>query len=411
MAEKVVLAYSGGLDTSVILKWLIEKDYEVTALLVDIGQKEDLGAAQEKALAVGASKVVIADARETFVSDYIFSALKASAIYEGRYLLATALARPLIAKLMVETATANGARYVAHGATGKGNDQVRFELGSYFLNPDIKVIAPWKLPEFIQQFKGRPDLLKYAADNSIPVEATLKKPYSIDANLMHVSFESGVLEDPAVAAPADMYKLTKDISETPDIPTTIVVHFEGGIPVKVDNTSDGIVVTNPVQILEYLNEIGGENGVGRIDAVENRYVGMKSRGVYETPGYTILWKAHQDLELLTLDREVYRIKESFVQKYSDLTYNGYWFSPEMEYVTYCIHKSQERVTGSVSIKLFKGNIIVLGRSSPLSLYDKELVSMDVEGDYSQADAGGFIRTNSVRLKTFSRWKTKHAESL
>lgn len=408
MTTKVVLAYSGGLDTSVILKWLIEQGHDVTALIVDLGQKEDLPAAEKKAHAVGASKVLIADAREAFVTEYMFPALRASAIYEGRYLLGTALARPLIAKLLVETAHSVGATHVAHGATGKGNDQVRFELGSYFLDPKIRVIAPWKLPEFLSKFKGRPDLLQYAADNKIPVEATSAKPYSVDANLMHTSYESGVLEDPAAPPPLDMFKLTKNLENTPDTPLQIEIHFEHGVPTKAVDSASNTPVTGPVEIVEFLNTLGGIHGVGRVDMVENRYVGMKSRGVYETPGYTILWKAHQDLELLTLDREVYRIKESMVQKFSDLTYNGYWFSPEMEYVRYCCDKPQENVTGMVSMTLFKGNVICTGRSSPVSLYDKELVSMDVEGDYSQSDAGGFIRTNSVRLRTYSRWKQKHA---
>jgi len=402
--NKVVLAYSGGLDTSVILKWLIEKGYDVVAYIANIGQEEDFEAARKKAVEVGASNVYVEDLRREFVTDYIFPAIKAGAIYEGRYLLGTSIARPIIAKHQIRIAQKENAVAVSHGSTGKGNDQVRFELAYLTLMPNVKVIAPWKTAEFLSEFQGRTDLINYAEKHGIPVEATKKKPYSMDANLMHISYEAGILEDPMTCPPRDMFKLTVDPREAPDAVTSLSIHFKKGIPVKVVNQDDGFSVEDPLEMVMYLNKIGGANGVGRVDIVENRYVGMKSRGVYETPGGTILWKAHQDLETISMDREVFRIKESLVQKFADLVYNGYWFSPEMEFLRSIMDKSQEPVSGVVNVHLYKGNITIAGRESESKLYDPQLASMDVEGGYDQKDAAGFIRINSVRLRAAERAK-------
>ena len=399
--EKVVLAYSGGLDTSVILKWLAEKGLEVIAYSANIGQHEDWDAVKAKALATGASKVYIEDLQREFVTDYIFPAIQASAIYEDRYLLGTSVARPVIAKKMVEIAQKEGAAYFAHGSTGKGNDQVRFELGCFALDPSLKVIAPWKNPEFIAAFKGRTDLINYAKEKGIPVTATHEKPYSSDANLMHISYEAGVLENTAKGPTKDMFSLTVDPKDAPETPTVLTVEFAAGIPVKVTNLGTGKTVTDPVEIVTYLNEVGGANGVGRIDIVENRYVGIKSRGVYETPGVTILWKAHQDLEALTLDKEVFRIKQSLVPKIADCIYNGFWFSPEMDLLMKIVRETQTWVNGKVWIELYKGNITIQGRESPDSLYNEHLSSMDEEGGFNQQDSAGFININAVRLKNYT----------
>ena len=396
--EKVVLAYSGGLDTSVILKWLIEKGYEVICYIADVGQNEDLEAAHQKALSCGASKVYVEDLKREFVTDFIFTALKGSALYEGRYLLGTSIARPVIAKRQIEIAQKENASYVSHGATGKGNDQVRFELTYYALQPDIKVIAPWKDTEFLQQFEGRKDLLAYANKHGIDVEATAEKPYSMDANLMHISYEAGMLEDPNAEPPKDMWKITASPQEAPDEVTKLSIHFKDGLPVKVENRDDGRSVTEPLELFMYLNQVGGENGVGRIDIVENRYVGIKSRGCYETPGGTILWAAHRDLETIAMDREVFRLKESLMPRFAELIYNGYWYSPEMDFMVAAIDKSQEAISGVVHLELYKGNVTIVGRESEGSLYDPELASMDVEGGYDQRDANGFIRINAVRLR-------------
>lgn len=400
--EKVVLAYSGGLDTSVILKWLIEKGYNVVAYIADVGQQEDFDAARKKAEKVGASAVHIVDLKKEFVTDYIFPSIKGSALYEGRYLLGTSLARPIIAKGQVDIAAKEKAQYVSHGATGKGNDQVRFELSCYSLNPSIKILAPWKMPEFLAQFKGRTDLLNYADKHGIPVEATKKAPYSMDANLMHISYEAGILEDPAARPPKDMFRLTVDPQLAPDKVTNLSIEFKSGIPVKVTNLDDNTSKTEPLEMFNYLNKVAGENGVGRVDIVENRYVGIKSRGVYETPAGTVLFKAHQDLESITLDREVFKIKESFIPKFSELIYYGYWFAPEMEFIKAIIDKAQEPVTGTVYAELYKGNCTIVGRESPRSLYNPDLASMDAEGGYNQLDAEGFIKINAVRLKA-NRW--------
>jgi argininosuccinate synthase len=397
MKEKVVLAYSGGLDTSVILKWLIEKGYEVIAFIADVGQKEDFDECRKKALLLGASKVIVKDLKKEFIVDYVFKAVKANAIYEDRYLLGTALARPLIAKKQIETAVAEGANAVAHGATGKGNDQVRFELCYYALKPDIKVISPWKDREFLQTFKGRTDLLKYASEKNIPVKASLTKPYSEDENLMHISHEAGILEDPMFTMQSNMLEKMVMPQDAPDSETRIVINFKDGMPVKVLNKDDGTVKEDPYDLFVYLNKIGGENGIGLLDMVENRFVGIKSRGVYETPGATILYAAHRDIEGIAMDREVMRLRNMLTPKFAELIYNGFWFSPEMDFLMAAIDKSQEIIDGSVHLCLYKGNILIEGRESPSSLYDKNLSSMDIEGGFDQTDSRGFIKINAIRL--------------
>lgn len=397
MKEKVVLAYSGGLDTSVILKWLIGKGFDVIAFVADVGQDEDFDECRKKALLLGASKVIVADLKREFVTDYVFKAVKANAVYEERYLLGTALARPLIASKQIEAAISEGATAVAHGATGKGNDQVRFELCYYALKPDIKVISPWKDREFLNTFKGRTDLLKYAAANNIPVKATLTKPYSEDDNLMHISHEAGILEDPMFAMQNSMLEKMVAPKDAPDRETRIVVTFKDGIPVKVLNKDDGTVKEDPYDLFVYLNKIGGENGIGLLDMVENRYVGIKSRGVYETPGATILYAAHRDIEGIAMDREVMRLRNMLTPQFSELIYNGFWFSPEMDFLMAAIDKSQEIIDGCVHICLYKGNILIEGRESPSSLYDKNLSSMDIEGGFDQTDSRGFIKINAIRL--------------
>lgn len=395
--EKVVLAYSGGLDTSCILKWLLDKGYEVVAYMADIGQQEDFEKAKAKALKVGASKVVIKDLKREFVTDYIFPAIRANAIYEGRYLLGTSLARPLIAKHQMMVAKEEGAQYVSHGATGKGNDQVRFELTYLALDPKIKILAPWKNAEFLAQFKGRDDLIKYAKANGIPVDATLKKPYSEDENLMHISHEAGILEDPGKAPEDSVYSRTVSPWKAPDKSTWLEVHFKDGTPVKVVNKTDGTVKENPLELFMYLNKIGAENGVGRIDMVENRFVGIKSRGLYETPGGTILLTAHKDIEAIAMDREVMRLRDTLSPRYAEIIYNGFWFSPEMDFLTAAFDKSQELIDGKVTLEIYRGNVFTRARESPSSLYDQELGSMHIEGGFNQMDSAGFIRVNAIRL--------------
>ncbi|MHC4562265.1 MAG: argininosuccinate synthase [Planctomycetota bacterium] len=397
MAEKVVLAYSGGLDTSVILRWLIERGYEVIAYVADVGQEEDFDTVAERALAVGGSKVCVEDLKREFVTDYITPAIQANAIYEGRYLLGTALARPIIAKRQIEIAAAEGATYVAHGATGKGNDQVRFELSYFALNPAIKVISPWKMPEFLDQFKGRPDLLEYAEKHKIPVKATLKKPYSEDDNLFHISHESGILEDPSHPADSDIYSRTVDPKDAPDEPERIEITFTDGVATKVVNLTEGVTKTDEMELFVYLNELGSRHGVGRVDMVENRFVGIKSRGVYETPGGTILHAAHRDIEGIAMDREVMRLRDMLSAKFAELIYYGFWFSPEMEFLMAAIARSQEFIDGTVTVELYKGNAYVIARQSPSSLYDQDLSSMDIEGGFDQKDSAGFIRINAIRL--------------
>ena len=395
--KKVILAYSGGLDTSVILKWLIEQGYEVVAYVADVGQDEDFDAVRAKAVKTGASKVYIEDLKEEFVTDYIFPAIKANAVYEGRYLLGTALARPLIAKKQIEIAALEVAEYVSHGATGKGNDQVRFELSYYALNPKIKVISPWKMKEFLDIFKGRDDMVEYAKAHGIDVQAANGKPYSEDDNLFHISHEAGVLEDPSKEADASVYSKTVAPEQAPDKATRIVVEFKDGMPVKVENLDDKTVKNKPLGLFMYLNKLGSENGIGRLDMVENRFIGIKSRGVYETPGGTILHHAHQDIEGIAMDREVMRLRDMLSAKISELIYNGFWFSPEMEFLTAAIDKSQEIIDGKVLMKLYKGNAYVTARESSTSLYDEKLSSMHIEGGFNQQDSEGFIKINAIRL--------------
>ncbi len=396
--EKVVLAYSGGLDTSVILKWLQNKGYDVIAYVADVGQKEDFKEVKEKALKTGASKVYVEDLRKEFVTDYIFAALKGNAIYEGRYLLGTALARPLISKKHIEIAHQEGATYVSHGATGKGNDQVRFEFSYYALDPSIKVIAPWKDAEFLSQFKGRGDLIEYAEKYDIPVKVTKSKSYSEDENLMHISHEAGILEDPSKRCTEDIFSMTTNPKDAPDIEDCIDIEFIDGMPVRVKNLYDGDEYKDPLELFEYLNFIGKKHGVGRIDIVENRYIGIKSRGVYETPGGKILWDAHRDLEGIAMDKEVMHIRDSLIPKFSQIIYNGYWFSPEMDFLMAAFEQSQVKINGTVSLAIYKGNVSVIGRKSPISLYDEDLASMEVEGGYNQEEAAGFINVNAIRLK-------------
>jgi len=397
MKEKVVLAYSGGLDTSVILKWLIEKDYDVIAFVADVGQADDFEECRKKALQLGASKVIIADLKKEFIDNYVLKAIMGNAVYEGRYLLGTALARPLIAKKQIEAALSENAHAVAHGATGKGNDQVRFELCYYALRPDIKVISPWKDREFLEKFKGRTDLLKYAAEKKIPVKASIDKPYSEDDNLMHISHEAGILEDPMYTAQKGILEKMVLPQDAPDRETRIAIHFRNGIPVKLINKEDGTVKEDSYEMFIYLNELAGKNGIGLLDMVENRFVGIKSRGVYETPAATVLHIAHMDLEGIAMDREVMRLRNMLTPKFSELIYYGFWFSPEMDFLMAAIEKSQELIDGSVHLCLYKGNVLIEGRESPSSLYNKELSSMDIEGGFDQTDSKGFIRINAIRL--------------
>ncbi|MDA3832580.1 MAG: argininosuccinate synthase [Spirochaetales bacterium] len=396
--EKIVLAYSGGLDTSVILKWLDNKGFDVIAYVADVGQQEDFEAIEKKAYATGASKVYVEDLKQELVTDYIFPAMQGNAVYEGRYLLGTSIARPLIAKRHIEIAKLEGTRYVSHGATGKGNDQVRFEFAFYALMPDMKIIAPWKDPEFLSQFKGRSDLIAYADAYGIPIKASKAKPYSEDENLLHISHEAGILEDPAVRCPEEVFSHTVSPKDAPDKETLITISFHDGVPVKAVNEQQGVTLTDPLELFLYLNKVGGENAVGRVDMVENRYVGLKSRGVYETPGGTILWTAHRDLEGIAMDKEVMHLRDMFIPKFAELIYNGLWFSPEMDFILSAIYKSQEDITGEVTDSLYKGNIMTVGRNSPTSLYNQDLSSMEVEGGYNPIDCRGFININGIRLK-------------
>jgi argininosuccinate synthase len=388
--RKIVLAYSGGLDTSVILRWLLDNySAEVIAYTADLGQGEELDPLEDKARKTGASKLYIEDLKEEFVRDFVFPALKANLAYEGTYLLGTSIARPLIAKKQIEIARREGADAVAHGATGKGNDQVRFELTYFALEPQITVIAPWR--EWT--FKSRADLVAYARDCRIPITVTQEKPYSSDRNLFHISYEGGILEDPWREPPENMFTLTVSPERAPDKPAYIEVDFERGVPVAIDGERLG-----PVALLSRLNAIAGMNGVGRVDMVENRFVGMKSRGVYETPGGTVLHMAHRALESITLDREVMHLRDSLVPRYAELVYYGFWYAPETELVRKLIDETQLNVTGTVRLKLYKGNCSVVGRKSPASLYHPDFATFERDTVYNQADAEGFIRLNALRLR-------------
>jgi len=398
MQKKVILAYSGGLDTSVILKWLVNKGYDVICYVANVGQRENFTAIEQKAHQTGASRVYIEDLRREFVKDYIFAALRGNAIYEGRYLLGTSLARPLIARRQVEIAQMEKTHYYAHGSTGKGNDQVRFEFAYYALDTQSIVISPWKDPEFLTEFKGRSDLIKYAEKWHIPVKASLSKSFSEDENLMHISHEAGILEDPSFRPPVHVFSWTVSPQDAPDKETILEIEFKDGYPIKVTNLDNGIVKEDSLELFCYLNEIGNQNGVGRVDMVENRFIGIKSRGVYETPGATILWAAHRDLEGIAMDKEVMHIRDMLSPKFSELIYNGFWFSPEMDFLMCALEKSQEKIDGSVTVSIYKGNVTPIGRHSPISLYDQALASMDVEGGYNATDSLGFIRINAIRLQ-------------
>ena len=424
--KKILVAYSGGLDTSVLLTWLKDTyQAEVIAYCADVGQQEELDGLEEKALKTGASKCIIGDLKDTFAADYIFPMIQAGAIYEGQYLLGTSIARPCISEGMVRAAIENGADAIAHGATGKGNDQVRFELSAASLAPGIEMIAPWRQQRFRDQFPGRAEMIAYAAEHNIPVQASIKKSYSMDRNLLHISFESGVLEDPWYDASGeddrDMYVLSVSPEEAPDKAEYVQLLFEKGncIGLKVDGLdaiiaqlgdvtkqgqTDDYTLLNPYGVMRVLNLLGGRNGIGRIDMVENRFVGMKSRGVYETPGGSILLAGHRQMESLTMDREVMHLRDSLIPKYAQLVYNGFWFAPEREALQALVTESQQYVSGEVRLKLYKGNIITAGRRSPNSLYNEAVATMEggAEHAYNQDDATGFIRLNGLRLKTQAR---------
>ena len=425
MSKKIIVAYSGGLDTSVLLLWL--KNYynaDVIAYCADVGQAEELDGLEEKALNTGASKCFIGDLKEEFAKDYIFPMFQAGAIYEGKYWLGTSIARPVITKGMIDIAKQEGATSLAHGATGKGNDQVRFELSAASLAPDMEMIAPWRMAEFREQFPGRAEMISYAEKEGIPVQASASKPYSMDRNLLHISFESGILEDPWYDGSIDelksMYVLSVSPEDAPDVAEYIQILFEKGniVGLQFDGieeaitdhnlkslgTKGGYQILSPYAVMILLNMIGGRNGIGRIDMVENRFVGMKSRGIYETPGGAILFDAHRIMESLTMDREVMHIRDSLIPKYSELVYNGFWFSPEREVIQSLVLESQKNVSGEVRLKLYKGNVIAAGVKSDLSLYNEDIATMEggAEEAYNQDDATGFIRLNGLRLKTHSR---------
>jgi len=391
--KKIVLAYSGGLDTSIILKWLQETYHaEVIAFIADVGQGEETEPARQKALATGASTAIVGDLREAFVRDFVFPAMRANAIYEGCYLLGTSVARPIIAKAQIDALRETGADAVSHGATGKGNDQVRFELTYMALEPNVRIIAPWRDPNWT--LNSREKMIAYAEKHGIPVPVSKAKPYSSDRNLLHISFEGGILEDPWNEPPEDMFLLSVSPQAAPDSPTYVEIDFEAGTPIAVDGQQ-----LAPVALLEKLNALGGANGIGRVDIVENRFVGMKSRGVYETPGGTILYAAHRAVESLTMDREVMLQRDQLSPKIAQLIYNGFWFAPEMEALTAFVDKSQENVTGTARVRLYKGNCTVVGRRAEKTLYDPKIATFEEdEGAYQQTDATGFIRLNALRLR-------------
>ncbi|NOY74362.1 MAG: argininosuccinate synthase [Kiritimatiellaeota bacterium] len=395
---KVVVAYSGGLDTSVILQW-VKETYaaEVVAFCADVGQEEELDGLEEKAESTGASKCHIRDLREEFSKDFIFPMMQANAVYEGTYLLGTSIARPLIAKHLIDIARSEGADAICHGATGKGNDQMRFELTAYAMEPNIKIIAPWREWDF----KSRSDLIKFAKEHGIPVPVTAAKPYSMDRNLLHISFEGGILEDPWREPPEDLGVMTKPVSETPDESEYVEISFEKGMPVSVNGEK-----LSPASLMISLNKMAGRHGVGRVDMVENRFVGMKSRGVYETPGGTLLHNAHRAMESITMDREVMRVRDSLIPEYARCVYNGFWYAPEREMLQAAITESQRFVTGEVRLKLFKGACNVVGRRSPFSLYDENIATFEKDDVYNQADADGFIKLNALRLRVLANSSQK-----
>jgi argininosuccinate synthase len=394
--NKIVLAYSGGLDTSVILRWI--KDYygcEVVTYCADVGQADETEGLEAKALATGASKLYLEDLRAEFADEFVFPMMRANAIYEGYYLLGTAIARPVIARKQIEIARREGADAVAHGATGKGNDQVRFELAFARLAPDLKVVAPWRMADW--PFKGRADMIAYAAAKKIPVPVTAEKPYSMDRNLVHVSYEGGVLEDPWREPYEDMFRMTVAPEKGPDQPEYVEVEYDGGNPVAINGER-----LPPASLIERANAIGGRHGVGRVDLVENRYVGIKSRGVYETPGVTLLMHAHRAVEQLTLDREVMHLRDGLIPRYAEFVYNGHWFTPEREALQALMNDAQKNVAGTARLKLFKGNVWIAGRRSQNSLYDPTIASFEEAGGYQQADAEGFIRLGGLRLRALAR---------
>ncbi len=396
--KKIVVAYSGGLDTSVIITWLKEEyGCEVIAFTADVGQGEELEPLREKAIKTGASKIYIDDLREEFVRDFVFPMLRANAVYEGRYFLGTSIARPLIAKRQIEIAEQEGADAVCHGATGKGNDQVRFELTYFALKPNVKIVAPWR--EW--GMKGREDLFAYAEKHKIPVTATKSKPFSTDRNLLHISYEGGILEDPWKESTGDMYTLAVPVEKAPDKPEYVEVEYEAGNPVAINNKR-----LSPAALLTEANRIAGSHGVGRVDLVENRFVGMKSRGVYETPGGTLLHAAHRAVESITMDREVMHLRDGMMPNYAELIYYGYWFSPDRVMLQAAIDESQKNVTGTARLKLYKGNCETVGRKSPVSLYNPELATFEAETVYNQKDAEGFIRLNALRLRVAKRKGTR-----
>ena len=432
MVKKIVLAYSGGLDTSVLLIWLKKRfDAEVIAYCADVGQGEELDGLEEKALNTGASKCYIGDLKEEFAEDFIFPMFQAGAIYEGKYWLGTSIARPVIAKGMIDVAREEGAQALAHGATGKGNDQVRFELSTDSLAPELEMIAPWRMADFRAEFPGRAEMIEYAEKEGIPVQASAAKPYSMDRNLLHISFESGILEDPWYDASGedcrDMYVLSASPQDAPDDPEYLQILFENGNPIglkfdgllelseQIGLNSSGengdYTLFSPYGVMMVLNSLGGKHGIGRVDMVENRFVGMKSRGVYETPGGAILFEAHRIIESLTMDREVMHLRDSLIPKYSELVYNGFWFAPEREAIQALISESQKNVSGEVRLKLYKGNVIAAGVRSDKSLYNEDVATMEggAEEAYDQDDATGFIRLNGLRLRTFSRNRNPQAE--
>jgi argininosuccinate synthase len=396
--NSIVLAYSGGLDTSCILKWLKLKDFRVIAYVADVGQDEDFEQVRKNAEITGADEVVVVDCKREFVEDYIFPSISGNALYENRYLLGTSLARPIIAKKQVEVAREYGANYVSHGATGKGNDQVRFELAYAALAPDLKVYAPWKDQEFLDKFQGRVDLINFAEEQGITIPVTLKKPYSTDENLMHKSYESGMLEDPNHIADTEIFTVCVDPTEAPDKKEFIEIEFKDGRPLRVKSRESGREETDALELFNFLNELGRKHGIGRIDIVENRFVGIKSRGIYETPGGTILFVAHQDIEGIAMDAEVQRLRDMLSPKLAQIIYNGFWFSPEMDFLMAAINKSQELIDGTVVLSLYKGNVLAVGRTSSSSLYDQDLSSMDIAGGFDQTDSAGFIKINSLRLR-------------